>query len=65
MYEDTFEIEFPNIEEVAKIVVNRHNMVHRNGKDKDGNEIVIDKESVENVINIVDEFIHSIDNLIN
>ncbi|WP_353078216.1 hypothetical protein [Flavobacterium sp.] len=65
MYEDTFEIEFPIIEEVAKIVSNRHNMVHRNGKDKDGNEILIDKDSVEKVIEKVEVFIHSVDELIN
>lgn len=64
MYEDTFEIEFPKIKDVAKIVSNRHNMVHRNGKDKEGNEIALDKESINDVIAKVEGFIHEIDSIL-
>lgn len=64
MYEDTFEINFPEISEVAKIVSNRHNMVHRNGKDKEGNIISIDKNSIDEVIDKVEKFVREIDSLL-
>lgn len=64
MYEDTFEIEFPLIDEVSKIVSNRHNMVHRNGKDKEGIEVSLTKESIDEVITIIEKFILGIDVLI-
>ncbi len=65
MYEDTFEIEFPKIEDISKIVINRHNMVHRNGKDKEGNEISIDTTSLNEVIEKVEIFIKNVDDIIN
>ena len=47
-----------------KIVINRHHMVHRNGKDKDGNEIILDINNVNDVIYKVEEFIKKIDLLL-
>ena len=64
IYENTFEIKFPDIEAMMKIINNRHHMVHRNGKDKDGKEIALDTESVEKVISTVEEFIKSIEVLL-
>lgn len=64
IYETTFDIKFPDINEVMKIVINRHHMVHRNGKDKDGNEIILDINNVNDVIYKVEEFIKKIDLLL-
>ena len=64
IYENTFEIKFPDIDAMMKIINNRHHMVHRNGKDKDGKEIALDTESVEKVISTVEEFIKSIEVLL-
>ena len=36
MYESTFDIEFPKFGALAKTVNIRHDLVHRNGKSKDG-----------------------------
>ncbi|MBO1882878.1 hypothetical protein J4N46_00100 [Capnocytophaga sp. Marseille-Q4570] len=47
-----------------KIVINRHHMVHRNGKDKDGNEIILDINNVNDVIYKVEEFIKKINLLL-
>ena len=57
-------LNFPDIEAMMKIINNRHHMVHRNGKDKDGKEIALDTESVEKVISTVEEFIKSIEVLL-
>lgn len=46
LYRDTFEIEFPNIENIIPLIKLRHDLVHRNGKDKEGNEILITIELV-------------------
>jgi hypothetical protein len=64
IYETTFDIKFPDINEVMKIVINRHHMVHRNGKDKDGNEIILDINNVNDVIYKVEEFIKKINLLL-
>ncbi len=43
MFTKTFEIQFPDIKDVYKLVIKRHDLVHRNGKTKDGKEIQLDK----------------------
>jgi transcription elongation factor Elf1 len=61
MYQDTFEIEFPDIEALTKVVLTRHDMVHRNGKTKDGEEVVVDKQTVTDLISQVEGFVNEID----
>lgn len=61
MYEDTLKIEFPDISELMKIIKHRHDMVHRNGKDKDGNEIIISKETIDKTINTVETFVNELE----
>lgn len=61
IYGNVFGIKFPKIEEVMTIVNNRHHMVHRNGKDKEGNALSLGKEEVDRVIDIVEDFIKEID----
>lgn len=61
MYEDTLKIDFPDISEMMKIISCRHDIVHRNGKDKDGNEIDLSKKSVRDVIKKVETFINEVE----
>lgn len=61
MYEGTLNIEFPQFSEIQKAVSIRHDLVHRNGKKKDGLEINIDSRSVEDIISKVETFISEID----
>lgn len=61
IYENTFQIKFPDIEVMMKIINNRHHMVHRNGKNKDGQEIILDTNSVNDVIYKVEKFIEEIE----
>lgn len=60
MFKDTFKIEFPPIKEVYECVLKRHDLVHRNGKTKEREIVVIDENAVSNVIEIVYAFIQEI-----
>lgn len=46
MYKDTFEIDFPSINDMYKYVMLRHDLVHRNGKTKDGDLVPIEDEDI-------------------
>lgn len=61
MYKDTLEIEFPSISDLMEIVSNRHDMVHRNGKNKNGEKIEISREVVSSVIEKVEKFVQEIE----
>lgn len=61
MYEGTLNIEFPKFSEIQKAVSIRHDLVHRNGKNKDGIEISIDSSNVDDIISKVESFISEID----
>lgn len=39
MFKDTFKMEFPSIKDVYECVLKRHDLVHRNGKTKDGTPV--------------------------
>lgn len=60
MYEDTFSISFPSITKIYKYVLVRHDLVHRNGKTKDGVDVNITDEFIDIVISEVKEFIEKI-----
>jgi len=62
MYEDTLKIKFPEISELTKIIRSRHDLVHRNGKDKEGKEVVITKETVESAIASVESLVNELEN---
>ncbi|WP_206669068.1 hypothetical protein [Flavobacterium pectinovorum] len=49
MYEDTFEIKFPSIKEVFKYVFQRHDLVHRNGKTKNGIIVDTNEEAIQDL----------------
>lgn len=62
MYKDTLDIEIGEIGEPYKAINIRHNLVHRNGKSKDGIEVEINQEIVASLLNMIEEFITKIDN---
>ncbi len=62
IYENVLEIDFPeDINEIQKAVMIRHDIVHRNGKTREGIEIVITKEHIEQIIKKIEGFIKHID----
>jgi hypothetical protein len=61
IYKDTFDIVFPDYSEIAKLVSTRHDLIHRNGKDKDGNIIIIKNKNISEAIDYVKQFIDSIE----
>jgi len=65
LYESVFQIKFPDISTLAKAVRNRHDIVHRNGKTKEGNEVIVNKENVEDLIGEVEAFIDGVEEQIN
>lgn len=60
MFKFTFRIEFPPISDVYKLVYKRHDLVHRNGKTKEGELLSIEKKDVDNAIEKISEFAKSI-----
>lgn len=60
MYKDTFGITFPPINEVYKYVMLRHDLVHRNGKDKDGNPVPISDKDIIEMMDKISAFIFEI-----
>lgn len=66
IYKITFDINFPdNTSDVMRKVSVRHDLVHRNGKDKEGNLITITKEELNETYNLVYDFIKQIDTQLN
>ena len=60
MYIATFKIDFPYIEDLSKAVVNRHDLVHRNGKTKEGEEVVINTDLIEELLVNISTFVEDI-----
>lgn len=65
MYKNVLSVEFSeNIEYIQNAVMIRHDIVHRNGKTKEGIEIKIKREDIIQIIEKVKEFIKIIDDQI-
>lgn len=60
MYRSTFEISFPSIEDAIKCVMVRHDLVHRNGKSKEGEVVQLDSTVIEKTIDTVAALVHNI-----
>lgn len=60
MYISTFKINFPKIGSVIKQILTRHDLVHRNGKTKDGDEVIITKTSITQLIELINDFVANI-----
>jgi hypothetical protein len=65
MYVSTFKIEFPDISELSKAVNTRHDLVHRNGRTKDGEEVTVNKEIVTELLNNILGFVEHISKSLN
>ena len=65
MFVSTFKIEFPDIAELSKAVNIRHDLVHRNGKTKDRDDVIIDKEIVSDILSKISDFVENISNSLN
>ena len=59
MYEDTFKIDFPNIQKMYKYVMIRHDLVHRNGKTKEGVGVTIEDAQIDELIIDAKQFIET------
>jgi len=63
MYKSTLNIKFPeDLKNLFKAIVIRHDIVHRNGKTKDGKEILLAKDDVQALLEDARQFIAHIDN---
>ena len=60
MFADTFKIEFPSIKDVYEYVLKRHDLVHRNGKTKEGETVVTDESAITELISKVTIFTNDI-----
>mgnify|MGYP007066227974 FL=1 len=61
MYRDALNVEFPKIENITKVVVTRHDLVHRNGKTKEGEQVEVSKKMVSELLDTIEKFIKEID----
>lgn len=61
IFMDSMGVDIGVIKDLYKAVLIRHDIVHRNGKDKDGKEHVITKENVEQLCALVNDFIYNIE----
>jgi hypothetical protein len=64
MYKSTFAICFPNFSEIQRDIVTRHDLVHRNGKTKEGTEISVDESIVDEVICRIESFVDELDRIL-
>lgn len=60
MFNSTFKIDFPDITELSKAVNTRHDLVHRNGKTKEGADVLIKKDTIEDLLNTILDFVEQI-----
>jgi len=58
-------VDLGDISELCKAVMVRHDIVHRNGKDKDGNIQAIGRTELERLKTVVNDFIKNIDRQVN
>lgn len=62
MYRDSLGIEFPaETGTVFRAVLKCHDIVHRNGKTKDGTEVLVSSEDIAKLIQAVEELVQDID----
>lgn len=61
MYRATFKMDFPVLKPLMPSVIIRHDVVHRNGKSKNGEIRTINKKEVADLISIVESFVTEIE----
>lgn len=60
MFIATFKAPFPNIKSMYALVLTRHDLVHRNGKTKDGVEVTTDTAAIEKLIDETTSFVNEL-----
>jgi hypothetical protein len=60
MYKDCFAVEFPECAGIFAAILKRHDIVHRNGKDKDGNSVDIEVEDLKTLISDVKDLVEAV-----
>lgn len=65
MYRSVLKIDFPDYVNLADAVDTRHDLVHRNGRRKDGTDRVIGKDTIDDLLKAVTEFVKSINDSLN
>lgn len=63
LYKKVADIELPNTKAIEDAIAIRHDIVHRNGKDKEGNLHTVTKTDVEILSDHVLDFIYEVDSL--
>jgi hypothetical protein len=61
MFRDALGVEFPDADELFKAILVRHDLVHRNGKKKDGGEHVLGREDIQKLIITTETFVNGIE----
>ena len=61
MYKATLDADFGHIGPLMEAITKRHNIVHRNGLDKDGNVIGISVEDIRDIISQAESLIDAIE----
>lgn len=64
MYEDTFAISFPDISVMQNFIIQRHDLVHRNGKTTDGEKVPVSDKTITDLKNAAVELVNKIDDQI-
>ncbi|MFT6624494.1 MAG: flagellar basal body rod protein FlgB [Cycloclasticus sp.] len=60
MYQKTFDIKFPDISKMQQYVIQRHDLVHRNGKTTNGETVNVDEETIESLKNSAKQLIYGV-----
>jgi hypothetical protein len=64
MYEDTFSISFPDISVMQNFIIQRHDLVHRNGKTTDGEKVPVSEKTITDLKNAAVELVNKIEDQI-
>lgn len=64
LYKKVADIELPKTKTIEDAILIRHDIVHRNGKDKDGKLHTVTRTDVETLSDYVLDFIYEVDNLV-
>lgn len=64
LYKKVADIELPTTKSIEEAIQIRHDIVHRNGKDKDGNLHTVTRTDVEILSDHVMNFIYEVDSLV-
>lgn len=60
IYKGVFNVDFGEIKHLLKYISTRHDIVHRNGQDKDGNTVNITEQDLDKLISDVESFTENV-----